>query len=140
MGGTGSLACRSLAARNDLRLLLLPFLLLVKILPFDPLRRVGGSFATVAGAEPAVVAGSFDDVRDGIFKMDDFFFGTDEGTAFPCSEATGWWVRELAVPASFTVVASWTVSVHRGQRRSLSKGSVRQEGGLPQRAMSTYPE
>lgn len=88
MGGTGSLACRSLAARNDLRLLLLPFLLLVKILPFDPLRRVGGSLAAVAEAVPAAVDGSFDDVRDGIFKMDDFFFGADEGIAFPWSEAT----------------------------------------------------
>lgn len=106
MGGTGSLACNPFAAREDLRLLLLPFLLLVKILPFDPLRRVGGSLAVVTGAVSGAGEGSFDDVRDGIFRMDVFFLGASVETGLPCSEATCGWVTELSVSASLTVVAS----------------------------------
>jgi hypothetical protein len=111
------LACSPLAARSDLRLLLLPFLLRVKILPFDPLRRVGGSLAFARGAVPGAVDGSFDDVRDGIFRMDVFFLGASAETALPCSEAICGWVTELSMSASLTVVASWTVSTHCSQHR-----------------------
>jgi hypothetical protein len=118
MEGTGSLAAKSLAARNDLRLLLLPFLLLVKILPFDPLRRVGGSLAFEAGAVPEAVDGSFDDVRDGIFRMDVFFLGASGETALPCSEATCGWVTGFSASASLTVVASWTVTICYSQKQA----------------------
>lgn len=118
MEGTGSLASKSRAARNDLRLLLLPFLLLAKILPFDPLRRVGGSLAFGAGAVPEAVDSSFDDVRDGIFRTDVFFFGASAETALPWSEATCGWVTGLSVSTSLTVVASWTVSIRYGQKQA----------------------
>lgn len=47
---------------------------------------------------------------------------------------------ELSVPASFKVVASWTVSIHLRQIKSSSEGSVRQKGRLQKRAALTYPE
>lgn len=41
----------------------------------------------VGGAAPVTVDGSFEDVRDGIFRIDDFSSGANEGIAFACSVA-----------------------------------------------------
>jgi hypothetical protein len=120
------LLSKSLTARADLRLLLLPFLLLVNILPFDPLLRLGASFVAVAGIAALAADGSFEDVCDGISRMEDFFFGPSDGTSFPCLAARcDCGAEELSGTGSCVVVASWTVSVVAHQYRSQSSRNSR---------------
>jgi hypothetical protein len=99
---------------------LLPFLLLVNILPFDPLLRPGASFVAVAGIAALAADGSFEDVRDGIFRIEDFFFGPIDGASSPCSAARYDCAVELSGKGSCVVVASWTVSAVAHQYRSQS--------------------
>lgn len=74
----------------------------------------------VAGVAALAADGSFEDVRDGMLRIEDFFLGSSEGTSFPGSAASCDCAVELSGADSGMVVASWTVSVVAHQYKAWS--------------------